>query len=294
MTPRQRIVAALSRQVPDRTPTDGWFHHEVQRQLKAHYGTDDWNEVLAELGVEGWAGCGIGLRFPEYAARATPRPGGEPGSVAIWLDERTYENPWGVRHRIGAGGWYEEWVDGPLTGVQSAREVEEYPLPGVENIAEPADYAAQVARLKSEEMFVRGGIPNPYKMAWMLRGMDNVLADYLINRDDTESDLIIPDDSTNEWIIPCEPPSEATRLWHAALGELELQMTRVTFNTWIKPLACLSLDRDACTATLQAPNAYIADWITERLSAPITRTLAGVADLPPDQFSFTCQTSEQQ
>jgi len=183
MTPRQRIVAALSRQVPDRTPTDGWFHHEVQRQLKAHYGTDDWNEVLAELGVEGWAGCGIGLRFPEYAARATPRPGGEPGSVAIWLDERTYENPWGVRHRIGAGGWYEEWVDGPLTGVQSAREVEEYPLPGVENIAEPADYAAQVARLKSEEMFVRGGIPNPYKMAWMLRGMDNVLADYLINRD---------------------------------------------------------------------------------------------------------------
>ena len=183
MTPRERILAALSRQVPDRTPTDGWFHHEVQRMLKAHYRTDDWAEVLAELGVEGWAGCGIGLAFPEYAKKATERPGGEPGSVAIWLDERTHEDPWGVRHRIGEDGWYEEWVDGPLTGAQSVREVEECPLPGAENINEPEDYAERVSRLKADDNFVSGGIPNPYKMAWLLRGMDNVLADYLINRD---------------------------------------------------------------------------------------------------------------
>ncbi len=29
MTPRQRILTALSHQTPDRTPTDGWFHPEV-------------------------------------------------------------------------------------------------------------------------------------------------------------------------------------------------------------------------------------------------------------------------
>jgi len=183
MTPRERIVAALSRQVPDRTPTDGWFHNEVRRMLREHYRTDDWGEVLAELGVEGWARCGIGLSHPEYAARATPRPNGKPGGVAIWLDDDTHEDAWGVRHRIGAGGWYEEWVDGPLTGARSVREVEEHPLPGIGNISEPEDYAARVADLKASGQFVSGGIPNPYKMAWMLRGMDNVLADYLINRD---------------------------------------------------------------------------------------------------------------
>jgi len=183
MTPRERLVAALHRQTPDRTPTDGWFHHVIQGRLKEHYATDSWDEVLAELGVEGWAGCGVGLSFPEYEARVTDRPGSEPGARAVWLDDRTHEDGWGVRHRLGEGGWYEEWVDGPLTQAQSVRDIEECPLPGVESIAEPEDYARRVADLKAQELFVRAGIANPYKQAWMLRGMDNVLADYLINRD---------------------------------------------------------------------------------------------------------------
>lgn len=54
MTPRQRILTALNHEPPDRTPTDGWFHHEVIDALKQHYGTDDWSVVLSELGIEGW------------------------------------------------------------------------------------------------------------------------------------------------------------------------------------------------------------------------------------------------
>jgi len=155
-----------------------------------------------------------------------------------------------------------------------------YANPSVKKFAD--DWTAVALRLLCGQpgyLTVTGKVPRNY--------------DNLINRGDTETDLIIPDSNTAEWIIPHEPPSEATQLWHAVQDELKLQMTRATFNTWIKPLTCLSLDRDACTATLQAPNAYIAEWITERLSAPIARTLAGVADLPPDQFSFTCQASEQ-
>jgi len=85
-----------------------------------------------------------------------------------------------------------------------------------------------------------------------------------------------------------QAPSKLHQLWHACQGELELQMTRATFNTWIKPLTIASLDRDACSATLQAPNKYIADWITNRLAAPLIRTMAGVAELPADRFTFTC------
>jgi uroporphyrinogen decarboxylase len=150
--------------------------------LKAHYGTDDWDQVLLELGIEGWASCGIGLRFPEWESRCSDRPGSQPGARNLWIDADTHEDGWGVRHRIGAGGWYEEWVDGPLTGAGSVADVEACGLPDVDNIAEPVDYAERVAALKAHDRFVSGGIPNPYKMAWMLRGMDNVLADYLINR----------------------------------------------------------------------------------------------------------------
>ena len=52
MTPRERILAALHRQLPDRTPTDGWFHKEVMRMLMEHYHTHDWDEVLAELDAQ--------------------------------------------------------------------------------------------------------------------------------------------------------------------------------------------------------------------------------------------------
>ena len=187
MTPRERILASLHHQVPDRTPTDGWFHPAVQEMLKDHYGTDDWDEVLIELGIEGWASCGVELRFPEYELRATERPGPVPGRTAVWLDERTYEDEWGVRHRIGAGGWYEEWVDGPLTAAHTVRDMAQAWLPGSDNIVEPDDYAGRVAQLKAQGCFVSGGIPNPYKQAWMLRGMDNVLADYLIHRDMLET-----------------------------------------------------------------------------------------------------------
>lgn len=182
MTPRGRILRALRRQLPDRTPTDGWFHPVVRQRLLDHFATDVWEDVLGRLGIEGWASCGLSLRFPEWEARCTNRPGTEPGARAFWLDERTHEDGWGVRHRVGEGGWYEEWIDGPLTRADSAADVEAASLPGASNIDEPPDYATRIESLKAEGQFVSGGIPNPYKMAWMLRGMDNVLADYLINR----------------------------------------------------------------------------------------------------------------
>ncbi|MHB0876746.1 MAG: uroporphyrinogen decarboxylase family protein [Anaerolineae bacterium] len=187
MTPRERILAALHHEVPDHTPTYGWFHHEVQRRLKEHYRTDDWEVVLRALGIEGWAGISPWIDFPEFEAKAELRPGPLPGRPAIWIDERTHEDGWGVRHRLGEGGWYEEWVGGPLVGAQSVADIESAKLPTPEQVREPEDYAGKVAALKAQDLFVSAGIANPYLMAWNLRGMDNVLADYLINRDMLEA-----------------------------------------------------------------------------------------------------------
>jgi len=184
MTPRERIRAALSHEIPDRTPTDGWFHPEIQDRLKEYFHTDDWGEVLRELGIEGWAGCGLSIAFPEFEKKATERPGtGRRWGKGIWLDERTYEDAWGVRHRIGEGDWYEEWISGPLVEARTPEDVEKADIPGPDRIVEPENYKEKVESLKKQELFVRAGIPNPYKRAWLLRGMENVLADYLINRD---------------------------------------------------------------------------------------------------------------
>jgi uroporphyrinogen decarboxylase len=183
MTPRDRILATFRHERPDHPPTDGWFHDVVVERLKAHYGTDDWATVLRELGIEGWSSISPKINFPEHSARSAERPGGRKGPVSVWLDERTYEDPWGVRFRFGEGDWYEERVSGPLDNAENEDDIAAYPFPPLDRIVEPDNYGAKVAERKIRGLFVSGGIPNPYKQAWMLRGMDNVLADYLINED---------------------------------------------------------------------------------------------------------------
>ena len=181
MTPRERIIATFTHRRPDRTPSDGWFHDVVEESLKKHYGTTDWEVVLGQLGVEGWAHLTPRLVFPEFDAKATPRPGGRKGAKAIWLDERTHENGWGVRHRLGEGDWYEEWVGGPLEKAETVEDILAYPFPTERQIVEPEAYRKRVAQLKQEQKFVIATFSNPYKDAWLLRGMENILADYLIN-----------------------------------------------------------------------------------------------------------------
>ena len=67
---------------------------------------------------------------------------------------------------------------------------------------------------------------------------------------------------------------EAQTVWNAALGELELQMTKETFNTWVKPTTVVSWQND--NFVVGAPNGYIKDWLENRLHTPIQRTLSGI------------------
>ena len=189
MTPRERILATFRHRRPDRTPTDGWFHDEVVARLKQHVGTNDWNTVLQALGIEGWAHLGPRVVVPDFEARAEKRTYKTMERRGVWRDERTYATPLGVVQRIGESGWYEEWVSGPLMDADGTdlAVLDAAPLPRVEQIVEPADYAAKVRALKEQGRFVQAGISNPYKTAWELRGMDNVLADYLVNRDFLEA-----------------------------------------------------------------------------------------------------------
>jgi chromosomal replication initiator protein len=82
----------------------------------------------------------------------------------------------------------------------------------------------------------------------------------------------------------------ADKIWQAALGELELQMTRATFSTWIKPATAISCDEE--TFVLGTPNGYIKDWLENRLYAPIQRTLSGIVGRQLD-VQFIVWTEEQ-
>jgi chromosomal replication initiator protein len=62
--------------------------------------------------------------------------------------------------------------------------------------------------------------------------------------------------------------------WKATLGELELQMTKATFNSWLKDARLVSGDYNEYVVALRTESAR--DWVENRLRDTILRTLFSV------------------
>ncbi len=62
-----------------------------------------------------------------------------------------------------------------------------------------------------------------------------------------------------------------TQIWQAALGELQLQMTKATFDTWVKPTYAMAFEDG--TLVVGVRNAYAKQWLENRLYGMIQRTL---------------------
>jgi chromosomal replication initiator protein len=67
---------------------------------------------------------------------------------------------------------------------------------------------------------------------------------------------------------------KADQIWQAAQGELQLQMTRATYDTWVKPTSVLSYEDGALA--LAVPNAYSQEWWQNRLLTTVKRILTGI------------------
>jgi chromosomal replication initiator protein len=79
------------------------------------------------------------------------------------------------------------------------------------------------------------------------------------------------------------------RLWQAALGELQLQMTRATFDTWLRGSRVISCEGDHLTVYVR--HAYAVDWLQNRLRPVIQRTLRRHAG-PSVDVTFTTRAPE--
>jgi hypothetical protein len=68
------------------------------------------------------------------------------------------------------------------------------------------------------------------------------------------------------------------QIWQTALGELQLQLTGATFNTWLSRTRLEAIEGN--TFVIGVHNAYAQDWLENRLRAMITRTLQGIIGRP--------------
>ena len=71
---------------------------------------------------------------------------------------------------------------------------------------------------------------------------------------------------------------KAKQIWHAALGEFQLEMTRATFDTWLRDSRLVTYEDG--TFVIGVKNGYAKDWLENRLATTIQRTLSRLAGRP--------------
>jgi len=77
---------------------------------------------------------------------------------------------------------------------------------------------------------------------------------------------------------------KAAQAWQAALGQLQMEMPKAAFDTWVRDAELLSYEDGSFIIGVQ--NAYARDWLESRLSSSITRLLTGIMNRTVE-VSFT-------
>ncbi len=68
--------------------------------------------------------------------------------------------------------------------------------------------------------------------------------------------------------------SSAHEIWQKALGELQTQVTRANFNTWLRNSHGVALDNGVFI--VGTSNAFVAEWLTKRLYSLVRKTVTHV------------------
>ena len=168
MTPRQRWLALLKREKPDRVPTDYWATPEVTARLLGDLGCRDEDALFERLHID----------RPRF----------------LWVPPTVQHHPddpqadvWGVRHREvrHATGAYWEVASHPLADAKSVADVHAFRWPD----ADAHDFEAvrdQVARLPDDRI-VAACSYEPFLLYCAMRGMEQAMMDLLVEPEVAEA-----------------------------------------------------------------------------------------------------------
>ena len=67
---------------------------------------------------------------------------------------------------------------------------------------------------------------------------------------------------------------QTEQVWHAVLGQLQMELPKSTFETWVRETQLVT--QEDGTFVIGAPNAYARDWLENRLKSSIRRSLSNL------------------
>lgn len=83
----------------------------------------------------------------------------------------------------------------------------------------------------------------------------------------------------------------AHQAWQATLGQLQMEMPKASFDTWVRDTRVLQ--HQESTFTIGVQNAYARDWLENRLTSTVTRLLTGLMGMP-QSIRFVVQHHEDE
>jgi uroporphyrinogen decarboxylase len=162
MTSRERWLAVLTRQTPDRVPMDYWATEEMSKKLVGALGCEDLDEALVKLNVDRPLTVG-----PSYVGPPVPE-----GYDVFGLQYR--EVDYGT-------GTYAECINAPLSAYETVDEIEQqYTWPD----PDWWDYAGLATKVEGkEDRPIRGGGSEPFLTYKKLRGEAQAFMDLVLHPD---------------------------------------------------------------------------------------------------------------
>jgi uroporphyrinogen decarboxylase len=163
MAPRERVLAAIQRRQPDRTPRDFWAEPPTWRRLLAHIAHDDKDRLLDDLGVD--------VRHLDAPAPPETQVG-----------DGLFQNFWGERYVYNQTPWgpMREDAKGALAGAGSLSELEAFTWP-TPDCLDRSQLKAQCARYQNHALLY--GFADIWQRPALVRGWEDMLLD-MIERPD--------------------------------------------------------------------------------------------------------------
>jgi len=182
MNSRERSIAALRLQKPDRVPLDGSFRGDVWSGLEQHFGTSDAEVIRRKLGLD-FRHCIVGPGA-EFAGRAAPSPwqipdiGVGPSNLVRTRDNGWLEDEYGICRVPNSTGLYWHYAFHPLAQA-SLQEVQSYAFPDVRTPERYEQMGSDLTCWKSR-FICSADVPNIFKTCWELRGFDRYMMDLVL------------------------------------------------------------------------------------------------------------------
>lgn len=228
MTPRQRVLMALRRQVPDRVPK--WIDYEsfapkLMEVFRQKTGASDPAEYF-------------NYEMRSVGFKATNRRGGlEKYIPAILPENAEIDWDWGNVFERGENKNVTRTLHYALEEAETLEDIEEYPMPDFLQKYRWEHIKDRVEALHERDLAVMGFMSQTlFEVAWGARGFENFLIDMMVNKD-TAACLLdrITDVRCRQARIFTEAGVDVLRLGDDVGTERGMLMSRETWEEWLKP-----------------------------------------------------------